>query len=129
MPYSTTWESPASVCVHFTGLVTYPEAVHAINALYDDPRCDHVERAIWDFSGIDGFSVDGEEVEEIAYTDLAASDYVRHMRAAFVIRDPALLVLAEQYVAHMARLGSPWENRIFSSLVEARRWAGPEAGA
>ncbi len=124
MPYRVIWESPKSVWTKFSGLVTYGEALRATNALYDDPRSDDVVQAYWDFSDIDGFAVAEEEVEEMAYIDDVASRHMRPLKAAFVMRDPALIELAEQYIAHMRTLGSPWFNRIFASMDEARQWAG-----
>lgn len=125
MPYRTEWESPTSAYTRFTGKVTYAETVEATEAFYNDPRSDEVDRVYWDFSDIDGFAVSADSVQEMAGSDTAASRYLGPMKAAFVIRDRDLIALAEQYIALMRELGSPWQNRIFQSLDEARRWAEP----
>lgn len=127
MPYRVIWESNHAVWTKFSGVVTYAEALGATNAFYGDPRCDTAQCAFWDFTDIDGFVVDGSEVEEMAFVDHVASLYMRPLKSAFVLRDPALLELAEQYVAQMRELGSPWQNRIFGTMDEARQWAMPES--
>lgn len=124
MPYQVTWESPTSIWTKFSGQVPFSEMMQASSDLFDDPRSDGVEHAYWDFSDIDGFTVSEEEVDEIAYIDDAASRHMRQLKAAFVIRDPGLIELAEQYIAQLSALGSPWQNRIFQSMEEARQWTG-----
>ena len=122
MPHRIIWESKQSVWTKFSGIVTYVETLNATNALYNNPRCDDVLHAYWDFTEIDGFVVDESEVEEMAFVDNAASLYLRPMKAAFILSDPDLVALAEQYIAQMRDLGSPWENRIFPSMEDARDW-------
>ena len=122
MPHRVIWESKQSVWTKFSGIVTYVETLNATNALYNNPRCDDVLHAYWDFTEIDGFVVDESEVEEMASVDNAASLYLRPMKVAFILSDPDLLVLAHQYIAHMQALGSAWQNRIFSTMEEARDW-------
>jgi len=122
MPHRVIWESRVSVWTKFSGIVTYGEVLDTTHTLYANPRSDDVVHAYWDFSEIDGFVVDKSEVEEMAYVDHAASLYLRPMKAAFILSDPELLVLAEQYIAHMQALGSTWQNRIFPTMEEARDW-------
>lgn len=122
IPYETRWEWNHTFYTRFTGTVTVNEAIAATNAFYDDPSSDMVSRVFWDFSAIDDFLINADEVEEIAASDHAASLYLPQQRAAFIIRHPGLIGLAEQYIAHMRELGSRWENRIFASVEEARQW-------
>jgi len=122
MAYKIIWESPSSIWVRFSGTVTFNETVNATNAVYADFRSDQIKSALWDFSAIDDFSVAEREVEEMAATDHAASLYMKPMRAAFILTDPRLKSLGEQYIAFMLEMGSPWQNRLFENLTDARKW-------
>ncbi|MBK7660365.1 MAG: hypothetical protein IPJ28_15100 [Betaproteobacteria bacterium] len=105
-----------SVWTKFSGIVTYGEVLDTTNTLYGNPRCDDVVHAYWDFSEIDGFVVDENEVEEMAYVDHAASLYLRPMKAAFILKRPGPAGTGPQYIAHMQSLGSTWQNRIFPTM-------------
>ncbi len=125
MPHRVIWESKGTVWTKFSGVVTYTEVLDVTNALYSNPRSDDVEIAYWDFSDIDGFVVDPSDVEEMAHLDHAANRYLRPMKAAFIVCDPDLVALADQYIAQMNELGGSWQNRRFSCLEDAREWAAP----
>jgi hypothetical protein len=122
MSFRFCWESNRSVYVQFSGDISEGDLTSATDTLYHDPRSDLVREVIWDFSGIDNFEISPTQVEVIAASDTAASSYMRSMKAAFVICHPELIELAKNYIATMERLGSPWQNRLFASEEDARRW-------
>jgi hypothetical protein len=122
MAFKIFWESHSSVWVAFNGTATFGEATAATNAVYNDPRSDDLEFALWDFAAIDDFAVTERDVEEMAASDYAAGLYMKPLKAAFVIADPGLKDLGDQYISHMRKLGSPWQNRLFASLDDARKW-------
>ena len=125
MPYKFNWESPESLRVEFFGVVTFVDAINATEDLYNDYRSDEVRYAFWDFSAIDGYLVSETEVTEMAAMDAAASEYMKPMKAAFIIRDRNLAALGEYYLATLRELGCPWQHELFCSMDDARQWARP----
>jgi hypothetical protein len=123
MTFKFVWQSNESVWVQFYETVTFGDALAATNALYSDPRSDSTKYAFWDFSTIDGFIVDSGEVDEMAAMDHAASLYMKPMKAAFIISDPNLMVLGKQYIDVIQSLGTRWQNKLFSNMLDAQQWA------
>lgn len=122
MPYEFNWESSRTVCVRFFGVVTDDDLSAATHDLYNNERSDLVREAYWDFSSIDDFIINPESVEQLAIEDFGASTYMKPMKAAFIIQHSALAELADGYIGTMETLGSPWKNRLFSTMEEARKW-------
>lgn len=122
MPYKFNWESGRTIHVLFHGTVTQSDLTNASNDLFNDPRSDSVRQAYWDFTGIEGFTFEWPHVREIAATDSVASTYMGRMKAAFIIQDIELAELARGYIREMENMGSPWKNRLFPSMEEARQW-------
>lgn len=52
-----------SVLVQFKGSVTFEETVHATDVFYNDARSDNIRNVFWDFSGIEDFIVDENQVQ------------------------------------------------------------------
>jgi hypothetical protein len=123
MPYKASWESTESVRVEFFGELTFNDTLCATEDLYNDPRSDFVRNVFWDFSAITGFVVSEAEVTDMAAMDHAASLYMHPLKAAFIIRDPGLMQLGEQYVAMLSDMGCSWHNKLFTSMHDARQWA------
>ncbi len=130
MPYHLIWESPDTMRCHFFGSVDVANLNDATNDFYNDSRSDRVTRALWDFSAMTQFAVDREQVSEIAFSDHAASCYMKPMKAAFITANPEFAELARLYIAEMEQLGGDWSNRLFASPDEARDWMAspPEPG-
>ncbi len=122
MAYKINWESQNAVWVVFNGTVTFGEANAATNAVYSDPRSDDLQFALWDFAAIDDFAVTEREVEDMAASDYVAGLYMKPMKAAFIIADPRLKELGDQYISHLREFGSRWQNGLFDSLDDARKW-------
>lgn len=123
MAYRTIWESPESVRVEFFGTITYADALNATEGLYNDSRSDNVRYAFWDFSAINDFVVSEVEADEMAAMDHVASQYMKPMKAAFIIRDPKLIELAEQYIAALSDMRCQWSSKLFDNMDDARQWA------
>jgi hypothetical protein len=130
MPYQLIWESPDTMRCHFSGRVDVANLNDATNDFYNDSRSDCVTRAFWDFSAMTQFAVDRAQVSEIAFSDHAASCYMKPMKAAFITANAEFAELARLYIAEMEQLGGDWRNRLFASLGEARVWMAcpPEQG-
>jgi len=123
MPYQLIFESPTTVYCRFSGRVDFADTIKATNEFYGDPRSDQIRVILWDFSNISSFTVSADEVSEMAATDNVASSYMTHLKAAFITSHPELALLTRHYIAEMAQHGSPWENAVFGTIDEARRWA------
>jgi hypothetical protein len=123
MPYKLLFESPTTLYCRFSGRVDFADSIKATNEFYGDPRSDQIRLVFWDFSEILSFTVSEDEVAEMAATDDAASSYMTHLKAAFIVRDPELALLTRHYIREMEQYGTPWDNALFETLDEARRWA------
>lgn len=122
MPYRIIWESPNTMRCQFSGDVDAASVNKATNDFYNDERSDHVTQVLWDFSAMKRFTLEKGHVTEIAFTDFAASEYMKPIRAAFITTDPAFSALAKHYIAELEQLGSAWNNRLFASIEDARTW-------
>jgi len=122
MPYILTWEFPNTMWCQFSGDVDAASINKATNDFYNDERSDHVTQVIWDFSAMKQFRVEENQVTEIAFTDHAASGYMKPMKAAFIITNPKFSELAKHYIAMMEQLESAWTNRLFASIEDAKVW-------
>jgi hypothetical protein len=122
MPYKIDWTSPRAVNVQFFGVITDSDLSAATDDFYHDERVDFVREVTWDHTNIVDFIVTPERLNEIAASDSVASGYMYPLKSAFVIHHPAVIELAKGYIATLEELGSPWQNRIFVSLEEARGW-------
>lgn len=122
MPYKIDWESKNTVWIRFFGNISFSETNQATNDFYNDHRSDYVTGAYWDFTGVTDCDVVKEQVSEIAFTDDAASKYMKPMNAAFITTDPLLATLTKHYIKVMEEQGSHWTNRLFSSMDDARSW-------
>lgn len=123
MPYELVFESTSTLWCRFSGHIDFCDTSKATNEFYGDPRSDQVNAVLWDFSEIASFSVSADEVSEMAASDEVASSYMRRLKSAFITRDPALATLTRHYIQEMVSFGSPWENRLFETVDDARRWA------
>ncbi len=122
MPYQLNWESPTKIVCQFFGKVDFDELNMATNAFYNDHRSDYVKEAFWDFTEMTSFEVDATEASEMAHTDTAASNYIKHLNAAFITQDAIFSELVKHYIEEMERIGSPWNNRLFQTMDQAKKW-------
>jgi hypothetical protein len=122
MPYQINWESPTKIVCQFFGKVDFDELNMATNAFYNDHRSDYVKEAFWDFTEMTSFEVDASEASEMAHTDNAASNYIKRLYAAFITQDEGFAELIRHYIEEMERIGSPWNNRLFQTMDQAKKW-------
>jgi type IV secretory pathway VirD2 relaxase len=122
MPYKLIFESPTTMWCQFSGHVDVTDLNNATNDFYNDYRSDHVTKALWDFMAMTHFDVGKEHTSEIAFSDNAASRYMKPMMAAFIVTDEEFSEIAKHYIEEMEKLESYWTNRLFSSLEDARDW-------
>lgn len=119
MPYSTTWE-PRGVMWTFWGVVTGEELFRSNGEVYGDPRFDDITYELVDLTGVDRFDVTEEDMLVMAASDRAASRSNANVRIAVAANDPSIRAMSERYSEAAVR--SPWQQRVFTSVEDARNW-------
>jgi head-tail adaptor len=119
MPYATTWEE-CGVLWTFRGQVTGDEILRANQEIYRDPRFHGLTYQIVDLTGVERFDVTEDDMAMIAVQDRAAARSRPSVRVAVAAADEIIKDLSAFYDAVM--VGSPWHQRIFDSMSEAREW-------
>ena len=119
MPYATTWEE-SGVLWTFRGQVTGDEILRANQEIYRDPRFQHLTYQIVDLTAVERFDVTEDDMAMIALNDRLASRSRPSVRVAVAAADEIIKDLSAFYDAVM--VGSPWRQRIFDSISEAREW-------
>jgi len=119
MPYATTWEE-SGVLWTFRGTVTGDEILRANQEIYRDPRFDRLNYQIVDLTAVERFDVTEDDMALIAINDRAAARSKPSVRVAIAAADEIIKDLSAFYDAVM--VGSPWHQRIFDSMSEAREW-------
>ena len=119
MPYATTWEE-SGVLWTFRGKVTGDEILRANQEIYSDPRFHHLTYQIVDLTAVERFDVTEDDMAMIAVQDRLAARTKPGVRVAVAAADEVIKDLSAFYDAVM--VGSPWRQRIFDSMSEAREW-------
>ena len=105
----------------FRGKVTGYEVLQANREIYGDPRFDRLKYQIVDLTAVEFFDVTEDDMAVIAANDRAAARSKPHVRIAVAAEDEIIKDLSAFYDAAM--VGTPWNQRIFDSMSEAREWA------
>jgi len=119
MPYATTWEE-SGVLWTFRGRVTGDEILRANQEVYRDPRFHRLTYQIVDLTAVERFDVTEDDMARIAVNDRVAAHSRPSVRVAVAAEDEIIKDLSAFYDAAM--VGSPWHQRIFDSMSEAREW-------
>jgi len=119
MPYATTWEE-SGVLWTFRGKVTGDEILRANQEIYSDPRFHRLTYQIVDLTAVERFDVTEDDMAMVAVQDRAAARSKPSVRVAVAAADEIIKDLSAFYDAVM--VGSPWHQRIFDSMTEARDW-------
>lgn len=119
MPYATTWED-SGVLWTFHGQVTGDEILRANQEIYRDARFRRMTYQVVDLTAVDRFDVTEDDMAMIAVHDRAAARSLPNVRVAIAAADEIIKDLSAFYDAVM--VGSPWQQRIFDSVREAREW-------
>ena len=123
MPYSTTWE-PGGVIWTFWGVVSGDEILRSNQEIYGDTRFDDLTYQIVDLTRVERFEVTRDDMALIAASDKAAARSNPNIRVAVAACDDVPRQLSLFYESAIA--GSPWQQRVFDTVTEARSWAtGP----
>lgn len=111
----------------FRGNVTGAEILRANREIYGDPRFGRLTYQIVDFTAVENFDVTEADMAVIAASDRAAARFKPHVRVAVAAADEIIKDLSAFYDAVM--VGSPWHQRVFDSMSEAREWLTPSRDA
>ena len=121
MPFDLVWERNGFT-VTFTGLFDLDVHAAVSKAIFDDPRSDHVDYQIFDFTRININQFKLRRPKEIAYTDAAAnSSILKKQKIAIVIFDEKVKLFIESYIKIVNTETS--QHMIFDDIDAARRWA------
>ena len=104
----------------FRGTVTGDEILKANQEIYRDPRAYRLTYQIVDLTAVERFDVTEDHMALIAVQDRAAARSQPGVRVAVAAADEIIKDLSAFYDAVM--VGSPWHQRIFDSIHEAREW-------
>ena len=121
MPYQTIWEEKGVKWV-FYGHVTAEELRKANEDFYLDPRSKKATYELINTVLVEDLEWAPVEIVELSANDVAASRGNNHLKMAFVVDNPDLMVKIEKYMAISRTLNSGWKIREFSTEAEAREW-------
>lgn len=119
MPHSIDWER-SGVTWTFWGIVSGEELLAANQSIYGDRRFDLMQYQIVDLTRVERFEVAPDDMIVMAASDRAAAISRPEVLVAVVATDETVVQRSLLYGAESER--SPWEQRIFSTVGEARAW-------
>ena len=121
MGYEITWEPPGGVIKRHFGQVTGREMVAAAGRIEGDSRFDALRYVINDFRDCKEQKVSLMEIEDMAAIDSVSATYNKSLRIAVVATNPDVVEAANTYASNPLTAHT---TRVFSSMVDARRWLG-----
>ena len=123
MPYRIEWEK-SGIHTTWTGLVSSKAVLAFQREIQEDDRFDRLRYSLHDFAGCTAVSAATEEMEEVAYKDLAGASSNKYpIKIAFITANPEVIDLIRLYTQTGA---SPYPTKIFTDLASARAWAAPQ---
>ena len=103
-----------------TGVVTGTEIIRANEGMYGKAPPGTHHRQLLDYSEVERFDVDNEEVRRIAEQDLSAAANHSSIRIAVVGLRDQVFGLARMWEVYVE--GANIETKVFRSLSAAREW-------
>jgi hypothetical protein len=121
MSASILWEPRAVVC-HADGVLSVDD-IHQLNAdTYDDPRFEHVDSVLIDFSQVTSTTITDTDVVILASSDHLYGQ-LNHPRRMAIACNPDIIKLrqlAEHYQLEVK--DTPIEIQLFDNKTVARNW-------
>ncbi len=121
MPYKISWEENGAV-VKFTGIFDFEVNKNANCEIYDDPRCDSINYAIWDASGISESLMTESEISILAMQDHAGSSRLPSLKLALLAKDKRTRRLFEYYAINYHSRLTHWNFMVSDSMEKLRSW-------
>ena len=90
--------------------------------IYNDPRSNNLNYAVWDLSDISKQLVTKAEIQTLALIDGAFSSRLGNLKLAFVAIDEPSRLFCSNYVIQAIQYDVNWEFQIFKTLEEAIDW-------
>lgn len=121
MPYRTMWE-PNGIVWEFYDDVTAQEIEDANDEFYGDPRSDRARYQIIDAANVTSVEWTERDITVAAAYDIGAEHAIKHLRVAYVARNPEIVSKLEKYIEIARKLNKTWQFQGFADVSEARKW-------
>ena len=121
MPYKISWEENG-VVVQFSGKFDFEVNKNANCEVYDDPRCDSIDYAIWDASGISESLMTESEISILSMQDHVGSLRLPSLKLALLAKDERTRRLFEFYTINYHSRLTHWNFMVSDSMEKARSW-------
>jgi len=119
MSHSDHWETHGLRRV-FSGTIDAESLIDINLKLHGNPRFEHAEYVLNDFSEVDDFVFSLDDINEIAIFDKVATRSKHRLKIAIVSQHPELRMWAQQYCELME--GSAFQGKLFMEVEEAYLW-------
>ena len=127
MEYSLDFESePGTLIVTVSGPATIEQLLGYQAEYLADSRWSPGMKVLTDLRGFDSSLVTSDEVRAIAASNNLKADLFGSGRTAVVVSEPATFGLLRMFQFHTDAAG--FDQRVFYSLEEARRWLAEPPG-
>lgn len=120
MPHKLIWE-PKGVYWKYYGQVSGKEVIGASTEIYGDPRFDDLKYKLVDFTDVEIFNMNNDEMLQIACQHKAANLSNPNIKNALISNEKTK-DLSEKFSAFFK--GSTWEVQVFQDINEANEWLG-----
>jgi len=121
MPYKIRW-TETGVEVQFSGIFDFETNKNANCEIYEDPRTDSINYAIWDASGVWSALATKAEFSIFAMQDKAGSLRLPSLKLAMLAKDTEILNLFEYYANYCNAQIPGWNVMVFDSMDKVRSW-------
>jgi hypothetical protein len=122
MAHDLVWEDNG-VYWKYSGDVTGNEIIDTSTSIYGDARFITLKYKFVDFTDVDNFEMDKDQLALIAYQHLAAERANPYLKNAILIKPGHLtLQMAHEFSSFFSN--SSWEVKVFTDPDEANRWVG-----
>ena len=120
MPHKLIWE-PKGVYWKYYGKISGKEVIDASTAIYGDPRFDNLKYKLVDFTDVEIFDMNDNEMLQIACQHTAASMSNPNIKNALISNEKTK-ELSEKFCSFFKNFS--WEVQVFQDMNKANEWLG-----
>lgn len=121
MPYEIDWESDG-VVVRFLGTFDLNSNTDAAAEIYEYPRSQDINYAIWDTSVIDEVHFTEGATNILSMMDQMGSSRIPNIKMAFYATDRNARGVCEQYLSHYQTRQTGWQFMVSDDMKSIRSW-------
>jgi len=121
MPYKINWEENG-VVIQFSGIFDFEVNKNANCEVWEDPRCDSINYAIWDASGVSEALMTEIDFNTLAMQDHVGSSRLPSLKLALLARDKQTRHLFEYYASNYYSRLNGWNFMVSDSMDKLRSW-------